>query len=73
MGGAEIKLASVDYDSVAEFLRIRTGSQLAAGVQYVLIVDFWGPLTKDLSGLYLSSYSTGHETRYMIVSSYKNK
>lgn len=54
--------------SNAQQLVIKLSDDLEPSASYTLSMDFAGPLTDDLRGLYLSTYTQGNETVYALIS-----
>ncbi|KAK7497860.1 hypothetical protein BaRGS_00010994 [Batillaria attramentaria] len=52
-------------DKVRQFMIVHLDRAMTAGQNYVLQMNFTGPLTDDLHGLYLSSYPRGNQTVYL--------
>ncbi|KAJ8314848.1 hypothetical protein KUTeg_006998 [Tegillarca granosa] len=50
------------YDARREFLIISLTNQTTVGLNYSIELNFTGPLTKDLTGLYLSSFERDNKT-----------
>ena len=55
----------VEFDTVNQFLILKTSRQMAAGANFSVEMTFYGPLIDDLAGLYLSSYDRGNDTMYV--------
>ena len=60
--GALLGVVDVELKEEEEMLSIALSDRLVKGERYRVDIDFSGPLTNDLTGLYLSSYSRGNET-----------
>ena len=58
----------VEFDTVNQFLILKTSQQMAAGANFSVEMTFYGPLIDDLAGLYLSSYDRGNDTIYIATS-----
>lgn len=56
---------SWEEDKERQFLVVRLDKVMTEGRRYVLQMNFTGPLTDDLHGLYLSSYMRGNKTVYL--------
>lgn len=59
-------------DDAAETLTIKLKEQLRANEQYKVTIRFSGPLTDDLTGLYLSSYKRGNATVYLATTQFES-
>ena len=60
--GALLGVVDMELNEEKEMLSITLSDRLVKGERYRVDIDFSGPLTNDLTGLYLSSYSRGNET-----------
>ena len=66
LGTNELQIYSnVEFDTVNQFLILKTSRQMAAGANFSVEMKFYGPLIDDLAGLYLSSYDRGNDTMYV--------
>ncbi|XP_052084132.1 aminopeptidase N-like isoform X2 [Mytilus californianus] len=68
MGSGSQISHSVEFDKVNQFLILKSNTQFMAGSNYSVYIEFRGPLTDDLAGLYLSSYKRGNDTIYIATS-----
>ena len=50
------------YDEERQFEIFSLDSDVTVGEHYFIEMNFTGPLTGDLTGLYLSQYQRGNET-----------
>lgn len=51
-----------DLDLARQFIIFHLDGDLETGKEYIIIMNFVGPLADDLAGLYLSSYERGNDT-----------
>jgi hypothetical protein len=66
LGTSEAPMSpDVEYDTVNQFLILKTSRQMTAGANFSVEMTFYGPLIDDLAGLYLSSYDRGNDTMYV--------
>ncbi|XP_056008322.1 putative aminopeptidase-2 isoform X2 [Ostrea edulis] len=63
--GAVIPISSFKQDKDRQFFIILLRQPLQMGTNYSVSINFKGPLTDDLAGLYYSSYKRGDQTLYM--------
>ncbi|XP_071139480.1 aminopeptidase N-like isoform X4 [Mytilus edulis] len=68
MGSGSQISHSVEFDKVNQFLILKSNTQFMMGSNYSVYIEFRGPLTGDLAGLYLSSYKRGNATIYITTS-----
>ncbi|CAG2231963.1 ANPEP [Mytilus edulis] len=68
MGSGSQISHSVEFDKVNQFLILKSNTQFMMGSNYSVFIEFRGPLTGDLAGLYLSSYKRGNATIYITTS-----
>ncbi|PAA72244.1 hypothetical protein BOX15_Mlig032987g1 [Macrostomum lignano] len=67
--GNNVAVASVEEDFARQWQSITMSEPLQAGNNYTIIVDrFRGPLERDLSGIYLSSYKELGIEKYLVAS-----
>ncbi|KAJ8315378.1 hypothetical protein KUTeg_007528 [Tegillarca granosa] len=59
------------YDEKRQFLIIRLTNQTTVGLNYSIELNFTGPLTKDLTGLYLSSFERDNRTEYLVATQFQ--
>ena len=57
-----MEVVDMEMNDEEDRLSIVLSEELQKGEQYRVDIDFSGPLTNDLTGLYLSSYVRGNET-----------
>lgn len=56
---------SLSYDEELQLLTFETRNKFLKGHNYIIEMNFTGPLLDDLQGLYYSSYKEGNITRYL--------
>lgn len=60
--GAVIPISSFKQDKDRQFFIILLRQPLQMGTNYSVFINFKGPLTDDLAGLYYSTYNRGDQT-----------
>ncbi|KAK7475553.1 hypothetical protein BaRGS_00033186, partial [Batillaria attramentaria] len=70
--GAFSEVMSVDLEDDTEVMVIKVKEELGGGKQYTVEIQFEGPLTDDLAGLYLSSYKRGNQTVYLATTQFES-
>ncbi|CAC5387007.1 ANPEP [Mytilus coruscus] len=58
-------IPTIEFDTVNQFLILKTNTQFVSGSSYSLYIEFSGPLLPDLAGFYQSSYQRGNDTIYI--------
>ncbi|XP_063436761.1 aminopeptidase N-like [Mytilus trossulus] len=56
---------TIEFDTVNQFLILKTNTQFIVGSIYTVYIEFTGPLLPDLAGFYQSSYKRGNNTIYI--------
>ncbi|XP_071139481.1 aminopeptidase N-like isoform X5 [Mytilus edulis] len=63
--GQSIINPTIEFDTVNQFLILKTNTQFIVGSIYTVYCEFTGPLLPDLAGFYQSSYKRGNNTIYI--------
>ncbi|XP_076080855.1 aminopeptidase N-like [Mytilus galloprovincialis] len=63
--GQSIINPTIEFDTVNQFLILKTSTQFIVGSIYTVYIEFTGPLLPDLAGFYQSSYKSGNNTIYI--------
>ncbi|CAG2231962.1 ANPEP [Mytilus edulis] len=63
--GQSIINPTIEFDTVNQFLILKSNTQFIVGSIYTVYIEFTGPLLPDLAGLYQSSYKRGNNTIYI--------
>ena len=61
--GKVIKVDKVTKEEDLNFLHIALDQTLEKDMNYVLSIDFRGPIRKDLKGIYYSDYTVNGQTK----------
>lgn len=61
-GGSAPNIDHYDLDLARQFIIFHLDANLETDKEYTIKINFVGPLTDDLVGLYLSSYERGNDT-----------
>lgn len=70
--GTGVKLNSHTYDDITEFLVIPTQTELRAGTQYILTIEYAGILRTGSTGFYRGSYTNSKgETRWLAATQFQ--
>ncbi|VDI83753.1 Hypothetical predicted protein [Mytilus galloprovincialis] len=63
--GQSIINPTIEFDTVNQFLILKSTTQFVAGSSYSVYIEFRGPILSNLAGLYQSSYQRGNDTIYI--------
>ena len=60
-GQSEI-IPTLEFDTVKQFLILKTTTQLVSGSKYSVFIEFRGPIISELGGLFQTTYQRGNDT-----------
>ncbi|XP_063436787.1 aminopeptidase N-like [Mytilus trossulus] len=63
--GQSTIIPTIEFDTVNQFLILKSTTSLVAGSNYSVYIEFNGPILSNLAGLYQSSYQRGNDTIYI--------
>ncbi|XP_052090870.1 uncharacterized protein LOC127727793 [Mytilus californianus] len=69
--GPEIKIVRIEDDIKRQFMHFHLSGEILKDHEYVLSMEFRGPLQTDLKGFYLSSYTEGGNKRYLATTQFQ--
>ncbi|VDI82121.1 aminopeptidase N [Mytilus galloprovincialis] len=64
-GQSEI-IPTIEFDTVKQFLILKTTTQLVSGSKYSVFIEFRGPIISELGGLFQTTYQRGNDTIYVV-------